>query len=992
MSGQRFIYRLCYNESVLNLGGFTMILSPLRKLFVLTLMSLFLSAASVLNIQANTAETLIVNYHRFDDDYAPWSLWLWQNMPSAGDGVNINFTGYHPVTGSRQLEYDLAGTHLEGASRVGVIVRTSGWEKDVAQDLFIDMDRADENGVVEIFLVSGDPTVYYGLDEVDLSHRVSRIDFTSLSDITFTATTDNFSDDDFSITADGSPISYRNYEKNGSTVTLTLNSPADLSVAYGLIITFPDFPDLEKKASISFAGLYSSEAFNDAFYYDGELGALHANDSTTFKLWAPVSQAITLNLYTVGHPAGMTSFDGVAGSNSTVSTHDLVLGEKGVWEVTVPGDLHGMYYTYDIDQGAITHEDVVDPYTRSTGVNGLRGMVVDFERLRPDNWVYNTRPNTIQDFSDAILYEAHIRDYTSHDTWTGTEQNRGKYLGFAESGTTYQGVTTGMDHIVELGVTHVHLLPVQDIGMAIDESRIEEADYQGRMDTIFNWGYMTLHFNTVEGSYASDPYDGSVRVSEFQQMVQNYHEADVRIVLDVVYNHTATSGNSNFEKILPGYYFRFTESGNFSNGSGTGNETASENAMVRKFIVDSVVFYAQEYNISGFRFDLMKLHDVTTMQAVRDALHAIDETIIVYGEPWDAGGSQLPEADAAYNANLDQLANIAVFNDDLRDGAKGSVFNAKEGGWVQGLNDAPTYQRILAGMVGYVNHPEIDGPSLPKGTWALETNQTINYVSAHDNNTLHDKLQLSTENATLDEIKAMHRQANAIVLTAQGIPFLHGGVELLRTKPCVTIGDVAQGECDSDQQYDHNSYRSPDETNQIDWNWKIDHADTYAYYQGLIALRKAAPIFSFTPEELANRVTFSVFSGGRDLAAYLIYDPNPDNPWEYTIVAHNNANGDTTLDTLNMTWNMVVGGDQAGLDTLQEVSERYTMAPNESVVLYQLRRGAEWPSEDVNTVPLPGEGPEESGTPWILIAGGIVAVVAVAGGVSTTLILKKRNQ
>ena len=409
--------------------------------------------------------------------------------------------------------------------------------------------------------------------------------------------------------------------------------------------------------------------------------------------------------------------------------------------------------------------------------------------------------------------------------------------------------------------------------------------------------------------------------------------------------------------------------------------------------MDSLIFYAEEYNISGFRFDLMKLHDVTTMQAARDALHEIDPTIIVYGEPWDAGGSQLPEEDAAYNANLDQLENIAVFNDDLRDGAKGSVFNANQGGWVQGLNDAQTYERIKAGMIGYVNHPEIDGPALPKGTWALDTNQTINYVSAHDNNTLHDKLQLSTENVSLDEIMAMHRQANAIVLTAQGIPFLHGGVELLRTKPCVMIGDVPQGECDSDLRFDHNSYRSPDETNQIDWNWKIDYADTYDYYRGLIALRKAAPIFDYTPEELSNVLTYSVFGGGRDMIAYLIYDPNPNNPWEYTIVAHNNANGESTLDTLNMNWNMVVGGDQAGTETIQEVSERYTMAPNETVVLYQLRRDAEWPSEEIisggDTDTTPDEG---NSLPWVLIATGVVAFVAIAGGLTTMVILKKRNQ
>lgn len=968
-----------------------MLITPIKKGLLITFLTLILSFISVLNIQAATAQTLIVNYHRFDDGYAPWSLWLWQNQPNSGDGQNINFNGYHPITGSRQLTYSLAGTHLEGATRVGVIVRQSDWTKDVAVDLMIDMSKTDANGVIEIFLVSGDPTVYYGLDQVDLSHRVNQIEFISLQEVRFTATTNNFSEADFSFTANGLPASFRNYTKSGNTVTVTFNEPIDLSKAYRLNITFPDFPDRPKVNSIGFGGLYNSEAFNDAFYYQGELGAIYSKNSTTFKLWAPISQAVTLNLYSVGHPAGTSSFDGVPGSNTPLSTHVLTLGDKGVFEVTVPGDLHGVYYTYDVDQGNVTHRDVVDPYTRSTGVNGNRGMVVDFERLNPNNWQYNTRPDNIRSITQIILYEAHIRDYTTHETWNGTEAWRGKYLGFGESGTTYQGVTTGMDHIVEFGATHVHLIPIHDIGMAIDETRIQDPQYYGIHDGVFNWGYMTLHFNVVEGSYATDPFDGSVRITEFKQMVQNYHDRNVRIVLDVVYNHTATSGDSNFEKILPGYYFRFTEGGQFSNGSGTGNETASERAMVRKLIVDSVVFWAEEYNISGFRFDLMKLHDVETMQAVRDALHAIDPTILVYGEPWDAGGSQLPSSVAAYNANLDQMENIAVFNDDLRDGVKGSVFNSREGGWLHGLNSLAIHQRILAGMIGYLNHPEINAPALPKGLWALEANQTINYVSAHDNNTLHDKLVLSTTDLDLETIKTMHRQANAIVMTAQGIPFLHGGVELLRTKPCVV---PAGGErtCDGDNLFDHNSYRSPDEVNQINWQWKIDHADTYEYYRGLVALRKASPVFAMTAEEIAENTTFNVFSSNRNLAALFIYDPNPNNPWEYTIIAHNNANGETNLDLLNMSWNMVVGGNQAGLETIQVLdSANYRLMPNETVVLYQLRRGSEWPSEaDLNPV-IPGEETlNESNNLFVWISVGVISLVAL-GGAGAFMFLKKSD-
>lgn len=964
-------------------------LQAIKKALVITFLTLILAFISVFNVQASTAETLIVNYHRFDDQYAPWSLWLWQNLPNAGEGQNIPFNDFHPVTGSRQLVYPLAGTHLEGASRVGVIVRQSDWTKDVAIDLFIDMTQADENGVVEVFLVSGDPTVYYGLDDVDLSHRVSQIEFISLQEARFTATTDNFSESDFFFTTDGQRASFRNYQKSGSTVTVEFNEPIDLSKTYQLHITFPDFPDQPKINPIGFSGLYNSQAFNDAFYYDGELGAIYQDHETTFKLWAPISQAVTLHLYDVGHPSHITSFDGVAGTDTPVSSHPMELQDKGVFAVTIPGDLHGMYYTYDIDQGNVTHRDVVDPYTRSTGVNGLRGMVVDFQRLHPEHWQPGMRPDNVRSMTEIILYEAHIRDYTSHPSWNGTEAWRGKYLGFAETGTTYQGVKTGMDHIVELGVTHVHLLPVHDIGMAIDETRIEDPDYFGIHDGVFNWGYMTLHFNVLEGSYATDPFDGAVRIHEFKHLVQNYHDQNLRIVLDVVYNHTATSGDSNFEKILPGYYFRFTDSGQFSNGSGTGNETASERAMVRKLIVDSVVFWAEQYNISGFRFDLMKLHDVETMQAVRDALHAIDPTILVYGEPWDAGGSQLPAEIAAYNPNLDQMENIAVFNDDFRDGVKGSVFNAREGGWLQGDNSLAMYQRILAGMIGYTEHPEINAPALPKGLWALDPNQSINYVSAHDNNTLHDKIVLSTTDLTLDDIKDMHRQANAMVLTAQGIPFLHGGVELLRTKPCV-VPESGEQTCDANNRFDHNSYRSPDQVNQIDWQWKIDHADTFAFYQGLIALRKAAPIFSMSPQEIIDNTTFNVFSRSRDLAALLIYDPNPDNPWEYTIIAHNNFNGETNLDLLNMSWNMVVGNQQAGLETLAVVDgTNYRMMPNETVVLYQLRRGAEWPSEADLEVVSPETPSADSNTLiWVLSVG---SVVVIGGGVGAFFLLRKRS-
>ncbi|MFW5864986.1 MAG: type I pullulanase [Candidatus Izemoplasmataceae bacterium] len=957
----------------------------MKRLFKISFMSVLLMfvffTSSLSSLKADTpAETLIVNYHRFDGNYSGWSLWLWQSRPVNGDGQNINFTGYNDDTGSRQLVYDLEGTHLEGATEVGVIVRTSSWEKDVPVDLLVDMSEPDSNGVVEVFLVSKDPTVYYDAESLDLTHRLLSVEFTSMNSIQIQSSLASLTKDDVTVYADDEPIEVDALSMMGFTGEIDLAEDIDLAKSYRLEVDFSDGP--AKSYDIGLRGVYSSEAFNQEFAYDGELGAIYSNDSTTFKIWAPISTELSLNLYETGHHADDTDYDGVVGTDEAYETHEMTYQGQGVWEVTVDGDLHGVYYTFDVTNGSITHRDVVDPYTRSTGINGERGMVVDFERLNPDGWTYGTRPNNISHYSESIISEVHIRDYTTHETWNGTEAWRGKFLGFVETGTRYEGVKTGFDHFVDLGVTHVQLLPVHDIGMAIDERRIDDPNYSGRKDTIFNWGYMTLHFNTLEGSYATDPYNGEVRIEEFKELVKTFHEHDMRVIMDVVYNHTATSGDSNFEKLVPGYYFRFEDNGTFSNGSGTGNETASENYMFRKFMVDSLKFWAEEYNISGFRFDLMKLHDVTTMQAIQEELHAIDETILIFGEPWDAGGSNLDESEAAYNANLDRLPGVSVFNDDTRDGVKGSVFNSEEPGFIQGETSSGIMNRIMLGIVGGVYHNHISQAALPKGAWAQEPYQSVNYVTAHDNNTLHDKLMLSVdENTTYEEVVAMQKQANAIILTSQGISFLHGGVELMRTKPCIVIGGEDQGECTGG--YDHNSYRSPDAANQIDWNWKVDNIDVFNYYKGLIALRRNINVFSYeTAEEVQSNIDFLITPNQPGLISYLITDEA--SPWNYTLVAHNNGSSTRYLDLLGLEWNMVVNKDQAGLETIETVSGTLELSPNESVVLYVLADGATWPVIE--------ETPASDGLNMVqMILIGVGSAAFIAAGATTFVIFKKRG-
>ena len=905
------------------------------RLFLLLFMSIIIGIASInTNVHASTTTKLVGHYHRFVNAYTPWFLHLWPYSPNDLPGSNHHFDDDDAF--GKFYEMELTGTSFEGSTQIGVIVRDSNWGKDVAIDRYIDCTNPNGNGEVHAYLVSGDPTIYYDDSAVDVSNRALSVDFITTSSIEFEASK-TVTVDQVTLYADGNEVTIENFSMLGLIGTFDVVGGADLGKTYTLEIDFEDTGYDPKVYSVGFGGLYSSDDFNDIYAYDGSLGAIYSEESTTFMLWAPISESISLNLYEVGHTATETDYDGLVGTNTPYATHDLEYTTKGVWEVTIDGDLHGVYYTYDVTNGTTTHE-VSDPYAFSSGINGRRSMVVDFERLNPDNWDDTLIPDTIESYNDSIIYEIHIRDYTTHPTWNGTEAYRGKFLGLAETGTSYNGVTTGLDHIIELGVTHVQLLPVFDYGAAVDETRIHEESYSGIKDTVFNWGYMPENFNVVEGSYSTDPYDGSLRINEYKQLIQAFHENNIRVIMDVVYNHTGRSADSNFDLIVPGYYYRMTESGSFSNGSGTGNETASENYMMSKYIVDSVKFWAEEFNVTGFRFDLMKLHDVETMNAIADTLHEIDETILVYGEPWTGRASPLPTEEAAYFENLAEMPGVAVFSDVTRDGIKGSVWNETDTGFLQG--NSTMDETVKLGIVGGIAHPEVYRSMYTIGDdkyYATTPNQTINYVTAHDNNTLFDKLMLSTEEVTYDQIQDMQKQANAIVLTSNGIPFLHGGVELMRSKPCTVIGGIAQGECDSSKTYDHNSYRSPDSTNQIDWGRKADNIEIFNYYKGLIELRKSINVFSYTTsEEINSKITF--FPDANGVISYLIYDDN--SPWEYTYIIHNNATSARNIDLRGIEWNLVVNKDFAGTDTIEVLSgDIVSIQKNETLVMYTLAPG-----------------------------------------------------
>jgi pullulanase len=955
-------------------------MKTIRKLLIFVLFTFVnvIAISKLMTVSADSATTLVVHYYRFDQEYTGWNLWLWPHEPESLSGLSYAFNGEDGF--GKVLTQTLTGTNMENSTKVGFIIRKGEWvEKDVDQDRFIDLTNPNEDGEVHVFLVQNNPIVFYSLEDADIAHKILSAAFIDENTIGFTLTKSIVAAD-LKVFEDNIEIPTSGFSFSGSTGTVNIGISADLTKKYRLEVDFGD-PEVAT-SSIGFDGFYTSDAFNEAYGYEGELGAIYTSASTTFRLWAPISDDVKLNLYMAGHTLAQLDYEGNAGVNTPYVTYDMTYTEKGVWEVIVNGDLEGKYYTFEVTNGLYTNE-VVDPYAYSTGINGKRGMVVDFEKANPIGWEDDSRPDTMVHYTDAVIYEIHVRDYTSHETWNGTESYRGKFLGLTERGTTYESYTTGLDHMIELGVTHVQFVPIFDHGI-IDETRLNDPTYYGIHDGIFNWGYMPENFNTLEGSYSTDPYDGYNRITEFKQMVNVFHNNDLRVIMDVVYNHTGKSADSNFDLIIPGYYFRMNSNGSFSNGSGTGNETASERFMFRKFMVDSLLFYATEYNLDGFRFDLMKLHDVETMNAIVDALHEIDPTIMIFGEPWTGGTSLLPQGDSAYNANLDEMPGVAVFNDDTRDGIKGSVFTAAEKGFVQGNDFADS--RVLLGVTGATPQTNLLVGALPKGPWAINPTQSINYVTAHDNNTLYDKLVLSTYE-TEDKLIRMQRQANAIILTSQGIPFLHGGVEILRTKPCVPGGDT----CDSANRFDHNSYKSPDETNQIDWNLKVDNIETFNYYKSLIALRKMKDVFRQPTQELVADHLLIIPDTISGFVSYLLYDET-DN-YKTIYVLHNNGSATRDIKLHKGNWNVIATTDEFGAQIENGFETLYTleggtfieMKPNDTMILYSTEI-VEFEAIVYEETPEGNEG---------LGAGAIVAIVtgsvAVIGAPTAWFIIRKKR-
>jgi pullulanase len=643
-------------------------------------------------------------------------------------------------------------------------------------------------------------------------------------------------------------------------------------------------------------GQVAAESYDNYPVYTGsDLGVHYQPASTGFKIWAPRASEVVLRLYKTGD-----SKDSIA-----LSTVSFVKSDAGTWFLSINRDIKNSYYTLQVRQDDKWLSEGPDMYAQAVGVNGKRGMVIDMRETDPANWNKDKHP-VLKNQTDIVLYETHIRDLSISKN-SGID-HKGKFLGFTERGTKGPGgVSTGLDHLKELGVTHIHILPSFDF-RSVDESTPELKRY--------NWGYDPINYNVPEGSYASDPYDGRTRIKEFKQMVQALHANGMRVILDVVYNHTGGL-EAPFNRFAPGYFYRHNANGTYSNGTGTGNETASERPMMRKFMIESVLHWMKEYHLDGFRFDLMGNHDIETMNQLSEAVHAADPTAFIYGEGWTAGRTPLPANEQAVKNSAYKLNKIAVFSDDIRDGLRGLVSNAKAKGFASGAGGHA--ETIKFAIAGATQHPQIKyEKSRSKMPWAKEPYQTINYVSCHDDATLFDRLTETNPGAPVEEIIKMDKLAQTVVFTSQGVPFLHSGAEMLRTKYGV-----------------HNSYRSADSINEIDWNRKVQYAGVFNYYKGLIALRKNHPAFRLPGTEMIQK-HLKFIDGVEDslFIAYRLNDIKADK-WKNILVLLNGNKNEKQMDLPPGNWMLAVDGQSISENGIRKVSGAITIPATVAYVLFK---------------------------------------------------------
>ena len=590
------------------------------------------------------------------------------------------------------------------------------------------------------------------------------------------------------------------------------------------------------------------ESFDAYPVRKGSLSEMEYTPSvTSFHLWSPNADEVRLMLYEE------------AEGGHAFQTHHMQLGDDGTWHVDVNEDLKGKFYAFNVKMQDEWLGDTPGLFAKAVGINGHRGAIIDMVQTNPTGWENDRKP-VLRSVADVVVYEMHHRDF-SIDASSGIE-HKGQFLALTEQGTrSPEGLATGIDHLKELGVTHVHLLPSYDYA-SIDEHTFKDSHY--------NWGYDPQNYNVPDGSYATDPTQPVTRIMEFKQMVQALHQAGIRVVLDVVYNHTYNAATSAFEKTVPGYFYRMKPDGTFANGSGCGNETASNRPMMRKFMVESVLYWMREYHLDGFRFDLMGIHDIATMNEIRQEAQKLDPQVLIYGEGWAAETPQYAADSLAMKANIARMPGIAAFCDEMRDGLRGPWDDDKKGAFLAGF---PGHEEsIKFGIVGAISHPQVkmDEVNYSNKAWAQEPVQMMSYVSCHDDMCLVDRLRTSVTDLKGNDLEKLDMLAQTAVLTSQGIPFIFAGEEVMRDKKFV-----------------HNSFQSPDSVNAINWHNKAKYQWVFNYYKGLIAMRKHHPAFRLGSAELVRQHLEFLPVEGSGVVAFRLKDHAGGDAWDNIIVVLN---------------------------------------------------------------------------------------------------------
>ena len=827
-----------------------------------------------------------IHFNRKDNNYTGWGLWLWED---GKEGGLYEFEGTDSYGAYVTYEFSEWSSGLE-ESKLGIIIRKlDSWTKDYDSDRFIEFSKFTVNpsGYYDIYFKSGDKTMYTNaagevadiVEHFELTKPVNNFLIWFQLNKAYESYT-LYYDNEVLVSSETQNTDVNALIKTNQKLQYNLGTEMpDITKEFKLVVKFK----LSGKEQTVFADkstLYKNAAFKEAYTYTGELGAIYEPSKTTFRVWSPVSSSIKVRVYETGTPAS-ANINGkkvtFANGSDQFVEFDMYRIENGAWEYVYEGNHGGKYYTYVVTNSSFNNREVVDPYAKSTGINGYRGMIVDFSQTNPEGWdnvVLHNIPS-----SSLTVYETHVADMTSHSTWGGTAANAKLFTGLYEKGTKYTSgtttVSTGFDHIVELGVNAVQLIPIYD--QANDERPDNDPTRTDGSVRLFNWGYNPLNYNSLDGIYSSNPYDGYTKIKEFKELVKAYNEQGINIIMDVVYNHVSGLDGSNFDVLMPKYYFRY-RSGVASNGSGCGNETASEMPMFRKFMIDSTEFWAKEYKLGGFRFDLMAVHDVTTMNELVANLHNnVNSSITVYGEPWTGGTTALSGTPAS-QANISKFEGFGQFNDKVRDALiKGGLNSATSKGWITN-NTSINKTDVTELMNG------LKGITLAKET---DPNKSISYVTCHDNYTLYDRIKASgTTNEVL--IKRMAMLANSCVFTSQGITFMLAGEEMLRTKGG-----------------DSNSYESSYAVNAIDYSLKVKHLDMFENYKALITLKQNANVFGKNASQIASDVTIEQNDNG-SLIIMRIKDTL--NKVEYIICHSNGVNGTKVvnlegyslyLDTLN---------------------------------------------------------------------------------------------